>query len=372
MPHATTPDGVKLYYEEAGSGYADPVRPRIQRRLAELGAADALLSRRAIAASPIPSAAIPALTCPRRARCTASSTRVDDARHMLDHLEDRQGAHRRPVAGRLRRSAFRPAQYADRALTAYACRRRLRRRAAKGHEQFRTATPQATAAAHPQGGHGQICQRASPPIRRARASSRRIPRGFAEFVKYLSEHPDVGSANTMENYQGKRPVALRLRGGVEEARPADADHLRRRGRALPAAQPLPQARAAQCRPRHVRQDRPHREHRGARRLQPRALELPGAGRGRQVDAGDGRAERRTAHLTPSGPDLPLTPPCTRTGRRTATAAGTVRSPGVALLLLHAAVHVGSGLRIWADYPGRCRAGAAGMQGDESRPQATRK
>ena len=31
------------------------------------------------------------------------------------------------------------------------------------------------------------------------------PRGFAEFVKYLSEHPDVGAANTMENYQGKRP-----------------------------------------------------------------------------------------------------------------------------------------------------------------------
>ena len=31
------------------------------------------------------------------------------------------------------------------------------------------------------------------------------PRGFAEFVKHLSEHPDVGSANTMQEYQGKRP-----------------------------------------------------------------------------------------------------------------------------------------------------------------------
>ena len=31
------------------------------------------------------------------------------------------------------------------------------------------------------------------------------PRGFAEFVKNLSEHPDLGAANTMENYQGKRP-----------------------------------------------------------------------------------------------------------------------------------------------------------------------
>ena len=31
------------------------------------------------------------------------------------------------------------------------------------------------------------------------------PRGFAEFVKHLSEHADIGAANTMENYQGKRP-----------------------------------------------------------------------------------------------------------------------------------------------------------------------
>jgi pimeloyl-ACP methyl ester carboxylesterase len=31
------------------------------------------------------------------------------------------------------------------------------------------------------------------------------PRGFAEFVKHLSEHSDVGSANTMQEYQGKRP-----------------------------------------------------------------------------------------------------------------------------------------------------------------------
>jgi pimeloyl-ACP methyl ester carboxylesterase len=31
------------------------------------------------------------------------------------------------------------------------------------------------------------------------------PRGFAEFVKNLSEHSDGGAAHTMENYQGKRP-----------------------------------------------------------------------------------------------------------------------------------------------------------------------
>jgi 3-oxoadipate enol-lactonase len=31
------------------------------------------------------------------------------------------------------------------------------------------------------------------------------PRGFADFVQRLAEHPDAGAANTMENYQGARP-----------------------------------------------------------------------------------------------------------------------------------------------------------------------
>ena len=32
-----------------------------------------------------------------------------------------------------------------------------------------------------------------------------LRRGFAEFVKNLSEHSDTGAANTMAEYQGKRP-----------------------------------------------------------------------------------------------------------------------------------------------------------------------
>jgi pimeloyl-ACP methyl ester carboxylesterase len=31
------------------------------------------------------------------------------------------------------------------------------------------------------------------------------PRGFAEFQRHLAEHPAVGSANTMQGYQGRRP-----------------------------------------------------------------------------------------------------------------------------------------------------------------------
>ena len=37
------------------------------------------------------------------------------------------------------------------------------------------------------------------------------PRGFEDFVRFFSEHSVEGSANTMENYQGKRPSLYTLR-----------------------------------------------------------------------------------------------------------------------------------------------------------------
>ncbi|UCD70182.1 MAG: alpha/beta hydrolase [Betaproteobacteria bacterium] len=37
------------------------------------------------------------------------------------------------------------------------------------------------------------------------------PRGFEDFIRFFSEHSGEGSANTMENYQGKRPSLYTLR-----------------------------------------------------------------------------------------------------------------------------------------------------------------
>lgn len=37
------------------------------------------------------------------------------------------------------------------------------------------------------------------------------PRGFADFVRFFGEHSAEGSANTMENYQGKRPSLYSLK-----------------------------------------------------------------------------------------------------------------------------------------------------------------
>ena len=66
MPFATTNDGVRLYYEETGSGSAGDLRARVRRRPAELGAADAALRQALPLQSPTTPGAIRPPTCPRR------------------------------------------------------------------------------------------------------------------------------------------------------------------------------------------------------------------------------------------------------------------------------------------------------------------
>jgi pimeloyl-ACP methyl ester carboxylesterase len=39
---------------------------------------------------------------------------------------------------------------------------------------------------------------------------RKDPRGFAEFIRHLAEHSAAGSANTMQGYQGRRPSLYEL------------------------------------------------------------------------------------------------------------------------------------------------------------------
>src|SRR5882757_11092920 len=86
MPHATTPDGVKLYYEEAGSGtpilfvheYSGDWRSwEPQMRFFSRRHRCITYSFRGYPGSDVPEE--PAMYGQRHA--------VDDARHMLDHLE---------------------------------------------------------------------------------------------------------------------------------------------------------------------------------------------------------------------------------------------------------------------------------------------
>src|SRR6185369_16123973 len=123
---------------------------------------------------------------------------VDDARHMLDHLKIDK-AH---IVG-LSQGAFATAHFgrlhADRALSLTL--------AGVGsgagleeHEQFKKDA-QATAQRIRKTGMARYPQGLTTNPTRSRFKQK-DPRGFAEFVSNLSEHPDLGAASTMAEYQG--------------------------------------------------------------------------------------------------------------------------------------------------------------------------
>lgn len=200
MPQATTPDGVKLYYEEIGSGtpilfvheYSGDWRSwEPQMRFFARKHRCITYSFRGYPGSDVPET--PAMYSQQHA--------VDDARHMLDHLKIAK-AH---VVG-LSQGAFATAHfgrcYPDRALSLTLAG--VGSGAGRdGHEQFKK-NAQATARKIRAEGMVKYAESLMGNPTRSRFKQK-DPRGFAEFVRYLGEHPDVGAANTMENYQGRRP-----------------------------------------------------------------------------------------------------------------------------------------------------------------------
>jgi 3-oxoadipate enol-lactonase len=200
MPHATTSDGVKLYYEDTGTGtpilfvheYSGDWRSwEPQMRFFARRHRCITYSFRGYPGSDVP--ADGAMYGQRHA--------VDDAKHMLDHLKIAK-AH---VVG-LSQGAFATAHfgrtYADRALSltlaglGSGAERQV-------HEQFKKDAV-ITAGKIRKDGMAKYAESLVTNPTRSRFKQK-DPRGFAEFVKHLSEHPDVGAANTMAEYQGKRP-----------------------------------------------------------------------------------------------------------------------------------------------------------------------
>jgi pimeloyl-ACP methyl ester carboxylesterase len=200
MPHAKTPDGVNLHYEEAGSGtpilfvheYSGDWRSwEPQMRFFARRHRCITYSFRGYPGSDVP--ADPGMYGQRHA--------VDDARHVLDHLRIAR-AH---IVG-LSQGAFATAHfgrtYADRALSlTLAGIGSGAERAA--HEQFKKDAL-VTSDRIRKDGMAKYAESLVTNPTRSRFKQK-DPRGFAEFVKNLSEHPDLGAANTMAEYQGKRP-----------------------------------------------------------------------------------------------------------------------------------------------------------------------
>jgi pimeloyl-ACP methyl ester carboxylesterase len=200
MPHATTPDGVKLYFEEAGTGtpilfvheYCGDWRSwEPQMRFFSRRHRCITYSFRGYPGSDVPVA--PEMYGQRHA--------VDDARHLLDHLKI-SAAH---IVG-LSQGAFATAHfgrlYTSRALslTLAGVGSGAER---EGHERFKKDARTTAELIRKEGAAKYAAGLTGNPTRsRFKAKD---PRGFAEFIRHLSEHPDVGAANTMAEYQGKRP-----------------------------------------------------------------------------------------------------------------------------------------------------------------------
>ena len=236
MPHLSTDDGVRLYYEEAGSGtpivfvheFAGDHRswePQVR-----------YFSRRyrCIAFN---ARGWPPSEVPRERGPLFAGARL--RRHPLSARwpEDRQGAHRRPVDGRARHPPFRPHLPLPRTLAA-GCRGRLRLRARRAREVSRGGRRHCRQAG--EGGHGRLrrglCLRPHPRAVREQGPARICGiQGDAggAFRQGRSQHPARRAA--------RAPVDLRSGGQARRVPRADARRHRRRGLAVPAAQRLHQA-----------------------------------------------------------------------------------------------------------------------------------
>jgi len=205
MPHITTADGVRLHYEEAGSGtqlvfvheFAGDLRSwepqmrhfsRVYRCIA--------YNARGYAPSEVPEDI---------ERYSQERAR-DDIRSVLDALAIDK-AH---VVG-LSMGAFATLHFGMR----YADRARSITIAGGGYgahpahySQFQ-ADAKANAKAIREKGMAHFASTYGHGPARVQLKNK-DPRGFAEFVRVLSEHSALGSANTMLGYQGRRPSLYAL------------------------------------------------------------------------------------------------------------------------------------------------------------------
>jgi pimeloyl-ACP methyl ester carboxylesterase len=276
MPHAVTDDGVRLYFEEAGSGtpvifvheFAGDHRswePQI-RHFARRYRCIVYNAR-----------GYPPSDVPESASSYSQNRAADDIKLVLDHLKiDR--AH---VVG-LSMGGFATLHFGfrhpDRALSlcvagcGYGAEQEER-------EKFRG---EAVVIAE------QLREKGMPPFaeRYAYGPTRvqfenKDPRGFAEFKRMLAEHDPLGAANTQLGVQRERP-SLRPRRRDEAAHRADAHPDRRRGLALPCAGHLHEtAHPLRLSGRHAEQ-RAHHQSGGAGRIQPDCRHLHRPGRQRPL------------------------------------------------------------------------------------------
>ena len=275
MPYATTDDGVKLYYEETGAGTpivfvhefaADHRSWETQMR--HFGQRYRCITYGA--------RGYPPSDVPEKSESYSQDRATDDILAVMDHLEDRQGACRRPVHGRLRHPAFRlsPSQRARSLVVAG-----VGYGAEKDQQAKFKAEVEVVAKSLLQEGMAAFAEKYAYGPTRVQFENK-DPRGFAQFKKELAEHSALGSANTQIGCQGQRPSLYDLRGRDARHDGADPGPDRRRGLAVPRAVAADEARDPVGGAGGDAQLRPHHQPRGSRPVQPdrRRLHRPGRSR----------------------------------------------------------------------------------------------
>jgi pimeloyl-ACP methyl ester carboxylesterase len=213
MPQATTDDGVKLYYEESGSGrtlvfvheYAGDHRswePQM-RYFARFYRCVAFNAR-----------GFPPSDVPEDPEKYSQARARDDIRSVLDHL----GVERAHVCG-LSMGGFATLHfgltYPDRSISLLVAGCGYGAEPAK-REQFREET-NATAAQIDKEGMREVAKRYSLGPTRVQFQNKN-PRGWREFADQLAEHSTRGSALTMLGVQARRPSLWELVEGMRALR----------------------------------------------------------------------------------------------------------------------------------------------------------
>lgn len=211
MPHATAADGVKLYYEETGSGIPVIFVHEFAADCRSYETQVRHLSRqyRCITFN---ARGYPPSDVPPSFESYSQDIARDDIRAVLDHLKIAK-AHIVGISMGGFATLHFGMQYPDRALSISVCGCGYGAQADK-RAQFQ-AEVQATAQSMLDKGMKVVAETYAISSTRVQLQNK-DPRGYLEMKAQLAEHSDLGSANTMLGVQARRPSLYELTGRMEK------------------------------------------------------------------------------------------------------------------------------------------------------------
>ena len=240
MPTLTTDDGVKLYYEEAGSGTPIVFVHEFARRPPQLGAAAAPF----LAPLPLHRLQRARLSAFRRARGLRALLAGARARRHPRRARRARTSQRAHIVG-LSMGAFATLHFGMDLRPRARCRSPSPAAATARTRRSTSSSRQdrgANAETHPEARAWRISPRPTAIGPTRVQLQNKDPRGFAEYLRQFSEHSALGAMNTLLGVQCRRPSFYDLTAEIARIDVPTLIMTGRRGGALPRGQPADQAR----------------------------------------------------------------------------------------------------------------------------------